>query len=230
LQAQKQLYGDGDERIARSLIILGSMYLALHKFAESEELLTRAVELRRKLYGEDHASYASALFTLSDVTSSIHGPEVAVPMYRQVLDIQQRRLVPGHYYIARTRHRLGQCLVRLKQWDEAEQLLRQAITEFNDKPKSLAVRGLFARRTLADCLIRQEKFEQAEIEVLDALQIAQAEFADVGEPAKVATSLARLYQSWGKADLAAEWKARTANPATAPAQEPAVPAMVSDES
>lgn len=208
IDAQRRLYGPDDARIAVTLLNLGAAYHSIRQFAQAEPPLLEALEMRRKLYGEDHPAYATVLYNLANVTRYTQGADLALRQFEQTLAIQERRLAPGHYETARTRLRVGQVLCHLERWEESERMLRKAIDELKEKPLSMALRTNEARRSLAQCLIRQQKFAQAEGVLLEAWHDAETRFKDGEEPSLVSASMLRVYEAWGKPDQAAQWRAR----------------------
>ena len=209
LAAQRQLYGNQDERLARTLVNLGAWHANLGKYEDAEAFILQALELRTRIYGDDHPAVATALYNLGNVARHLRGAEVAAEHYRRALAIQERRLVPSHYDTTRSRYRLGQMLYRQNKLAEAEQLFKQAMIDFRSKPPvNIAVRGNAAARSAAQCLIHQRKFEEAEALLLEAFQLAQTRFKDTAEATVLASSFVQLYEAWGKESQAIEWRSR----------------------
>nr|AQQ74896.1 hypothetical protein [uncultured bacterium] len=209
LAAQRQLYGPDDERSARTLVNLGALLADIGKHADAERFILQALEMRRRIYGDDHPAVASALYNLGNVSRRLHGFEVAEQHYRQALAIQERRLTPGHYETARCRYRLGQMLYRQNKFDEAETVFRQSMAEFDKQPHAhVAVRRNWAARYIAQLLILQRQFEEAEAVLLDAMHQAQTRFSNTDEPYHVAASFVQLYEAWGRDEQAIFWRAK----------------------
>jgi tetratricopeptide (TPR) repeat protein/predicted Ser/Thr protein kinase len=211
IDAQRRLYGQNDARITVTLLNLGSSYRAMGQPALAEPLLMETVSIRKNVYGEDHPAYATALYNLAHLTYETKGEEPALQQYRQALAIQERRLAPGHYETARTRIQMGRILYRLQHWEESERLLRQAMDDLKDKPLQMALRDYAARRHLVECLVRQRKFAEAEIVLLDALRDARTRHQAPDEVRSIATAFVRLYEAWGKTDQAQEWTSQLAD-------------------
>jgi tetratricopeptide (TPR) repeat protein len=211
LEAQRTLYGPEDERIARTLINMGAICIgSLQLYDEAEALMTEALETRRRLFGDDHPAVASALANLCGAVHYTKGVEAEVELLRGALEIQERRLVPGHYETARSRGALGVALLRLGRHAEADPLISQAIAELDDKPPGRAVRASGLRRHLAESLMQQERFAEAEAVLHEAMHRAQTRFAHTTEPNAIARRFVRLYDAWGRPEMAALWQARAA--------------------
>jgi tetratricopeptide (TPR) repeat protein len=211
IDAQRRLYGENDARITVTLLNLGSSYRAMGQHALAEPVLMETVSIRKNVYGEDHPAYATALYNLAHLTYDTHGEDAALPLYRQALAIQERRLAPGHYETARTRIQMGRVLYRLEHWEESERLLRQAMDDLKDKPLQMALRDYAARRHLVECLVRQQKFAEAEVVLLDALREARTRHQASDEIKSIATGLVRVYEAWGKAAQAHQWTRQLAD-------------------
>jgi tetratricopeptide (TPR) repeat protein len=133
----------------------------------------------------------------------------AETMYRAVLAVQEERLSPGHYLTARTRMRLGQTLMALESWDEAEVLLTQAVKDFSGKSGQLRDRVDWARHGLAEVLIQRQEFERAEtvlLETFRSVQDLKHEQTRATMLKRTTRLLVRLYEAWGRADKAEQWR------------------------
>ena len=207
LAAQRELYGEHHESLARTLINLGSVNMGLRRYKEAEASISQALEMRRRMYGEDHPGVATALYNLGSVYRSTKRPELAEQVYLQALAIQERRLVPGHYETARSKWRAGQAAYTLKKFDQAEALLRSAIEDFKTKPGYHGARANSARGSLVDMLIAQRRFEDAETVLFEALHDAEHLFKNAAQVAAMPAQFIRLYEAWGRDAEAAHWKA-----------------------
>jgi serine/threonine-protein kinase len=85
---------------AQMLDALGRVNDQLGRFDDAEQMLRRALELRRARFGNDHADVALTLKNLASVLSQKDRSEEALSTYREALAIQQRVLGPSHPDVA----------------------------------------------------------------------------------------------------------------------------------
>ncbi|MCD4748161.1 MAG: serine/threonine-protein kinase [Thermoanaerobaculales bacterium] len=89
--------------------------------------LGRALEIRRKLFGEDHPKVASTLINLSYVYEDMNQMEEAVEVGRRALDIRLKTLGPGHPTVLGSLLNVAGTLRRLGRPGEALELVDHAV-------------------------------------------------------------------------------------------------------
>ncbi|MDF5726005.1 MAG: tetratricopeptide repeat protein [Rhizonema sp. PD37] len=94
VELQKELGLDKD--LASSLNNLAYLYNSHGKYSEAEPLLVEALELRKRLLGEDHPDVATSLNNLASLYKSQGLYSEAEPLYLQALEIRERGLGANH--------------------------------------------------------------------------------------------------------------------------------------
>ena len=146
--------GDHD-RISSSMNTLAGIYMAGHQANEAEKLIVQAIE---------HADLANnpprkavLLGTASEIYHALTQEEKALDYAQQAYDLEQQlgRALPAAYRLDQK----ASALMGLKRYQEAEQVLRQAIPVMREQGDlhSLAI----ASNHLGTCLIWQKRNDEA---------------------------------------------------------------------
>ncbi|MFK7760432.1 MAG: tetratricopeptide repeat protein [Phycisphaerales bacterium] len=102
---------------------LGLTYLQIRDFMRAEENLLRASELFRSLEDGDHPDIAQSLTNLGQLREAEAKPAEAVIFKREALSMRERLAGPDSIHIPRSKMDLANTLVRLNEFEEAEELL-----------------------------------------------------------------------------------------------------------
>jgi tetratricopeptide (TPR) repeat protein len=117
VEAQKSLslavkeaekYGPADARLVTSLNKLAALYEEHGRYAESEPLYTRALNIDEKALGSSHLDVAADLCNLAEVLFEEHKYAQSEALFKRGLAIQEKTLGPSHPTVATTlRHLAG---------------------------------------------------------------------------------------------------------------------------
>ena len=109
---------------------LNNIAFSLHgegQYGEAELLFREAIEMNRKLLGNDHPDIAMALNNLAFVIRQKGDLQAAISMSRESLDTYRRTLGDEHPSVARGMSNLAMWLLEAKDYATAEPLLSQAL-------------------------------------------------------------------------------------------------------
>ena len=106
---------------------LGSLYQSLGRFATADELLARALERRRSLFGNDSAEVARNLVAVGVLRLEQGQFDEAERAVRAGLDMSRRHLAPTHPQISKALTALGQVLEQRGGYAEAVTVLEEAV-------------------------------------------------------------------------------------------------------
>ena len=115
--------------MATSLNNLANLYDSQGRYEEAEPLYQQALEVYRKLLGNEHPDVATSLDNLAGLYSLQGRYEEAEPLYRQALDMR-KRLGDEHLDVATSLNNLASLYDLQGCYEEAEPLYQQALETF----------------------------------------------------------------------------------------------------
>lgn len=155
-------HGPGSEDLATNVTALGLVRHEAGDLAEAEALYREGLELRRRLFGEDHSQVATSLFNLAAVMKDRGDLAGADAQYRQVLAIHRRLLGDPHEVVATDLNNLGTTLLARGRFGEAEALLRESLEIRVRLHGTESPRQALALHSLAQARRWQGRLEEAE--------------------------------------------------------------------
>jgi tetratricopeptide (TPR) repeat protein len=189
LAMSRKLLGDEHSDVATSLNDLARLLQVRGDYAAAEPMYREALTLYRKVLGNEHPYVAVSLNGLAVLLAAKGDYAAAEPLFREALAICERRLPASHINTFTVRSYLGQTLLKLHRWAEAEAELTQAWGVLEQNPRSPAKQ----KQAVLTCFC----------ELYDAWHAAEP---DAGHDAQAAEWRAKL----------AEWQATTQPAASQP--------------
>ncbi len=113
----------------RLLDTLGQGYRRLGLYEQSREILERALEVRRKTFGQDHPAVAESLDSLGLAFMDLDRLEKAEGLVRQALGIERRTFGEEHLAVAESLNSLGLILRRKGEVATAGPLFRESLAQ-----------------------------------------------------------------------------------------------------
>jgi len=134
----------------------------------------------------------------------------AVPLYRELLAAQSRKLTGDDPDRANTLTSLGQCLLKAGKPADAEPVFRECLA-IHDKKQPEDWRRFNTQSLLGGSLLGQQKYAEAEPLLLAGYEGLKQREAKIDAYFKVrlpeaAERLVQLYDTWGQKDKADEWR------------------------
>jgi len=192
-----------EEDFASTLNNLAYLYDSQGRYDQAEPLYLQALELRKRLLGEDHPDVAQSLNNLAGLYYSQGRYDQAEALDLQALELRKRLLGEDHPDVATSLNNLAGLYYSQGHYDQAEPLYLQALElrkrllgeEHPDVATSL--------NNLALLYYSQGRYDQAEPLLVQALELRKRllgqEHPDV---AHSLNNLAGLYYSQGQYDQA----------------------------
>jgi serine/threonine protein kinase/Tfp pilus assembly protein PilF len=205
LELVRNQRGDEDPFAAVYLNKLGDFMRRTGRFERAEALLGEALHIRRVQLGDRHAKVSESLMSLGLLAAERSDWEAARNHYEEALRIRIDLFRDRHPAIARSRYELGVALCQLKRFTEAEFQLRLAAEALRNATDAVASH-IKAERWLGVCLLRQERFDEAEPYLLAAYERSSAVTWGDAQARTSAERLIELYSAWGKPTEAAAWR------------------------
>ena len=112
---------------ARLMNTIGTVYMKLGLYEDSDPLLRRALELRKELLDEEDPQVAESLASLSGLLEQRGDFKEAEQIAVRSLEIRERTLPPDHPDIAASLHGLGLIYYRQVKLEEAESLYKRSL-------------------------------------------------------------------------------------------------------
>lgn len=167
-RAQADALRNDPQMQADMFAILGSVYQKLGRLHEAEPLLLKALDQRRRIFGENSQQAAESLVALGLLRKDEGRFPDAESLLRQAMTIQKQRLSHGHSEDGEhTSWALASVLNLAGQYREAETLLRQAVNDSAGKQPT--PQAALDRSELADTEFYLANFKEAEVLYREAL-------------------------------------------------------------
>jgi len=213
LSMNRKLFGEGHPSVTLSLVYLAIVLKKLGKYDEAEQLLRQELAQQRQLFGENY-SFLITMRNLAKLLQDKGSYREAGALYREAL-IRGRKLSgDAHQSVGWNLHDLAVLLYLEGQYAEAEKTERQAIDIFQKsfKPDQWWIRR--SRSHLGACLVKLNRYPEAEEQLLPAYAGLKATFGEQNEDTrKTVSHLIELYEAWGKPEKADPYRALShANP------------------
>jgi serine/threonine protein kinase/Tfp pilus assembly protein PilF len=209
------LFGMGD---------LANAYREAGRIADALGLYEEALERSKTKLGPDHRNTLRGMNNLANAYRDSGRLSEAVTLHEETLARRRAKLGPDHPDTVQSLENLGRCCLLACEPARAEPLLREALA--TREKKSPNDWGTFdIRSALGACLLRQEKYAEAEPLLIAGYTGLEARASKIPAPSKhrlpeAGAAILDLYQAWGKNDKAAEWKARLSAAAKTAPPEP----------
>ena len=208
LAIARKLLGEEHPNVAESL---NNLALVLHgkgNYEEAELLYRESLMMLRKLVGDEHPHVAVGLLNLALLLEAKGDFDRAEPLFRESLAMQRKLLGDEHPDVGQGLSDLGRFLVRKGDAAAGEPLHRAGcdILEKVLGPDHLKLAQ--CRIYYGECLTELAQYQQAERLLLAAHSVLKGNLGEDNEWTETAIShLVKLYESWGKPEKAAEYRA-----------------------
>jgi eukaryotic-like serine/threonine-protein kinase len=185
---------------ARLMETMGTVYRDLGLYPQAQAMLEKTLQLKRKIYGNDHLSVADTLLYLGIVYEDQGKYNEAASLFRQSLDIRSKKLKPDDPEVARSLNSLAIAYYDQGKYAEAEPLLERSLAI---KEKAGDSDNLDVVNTLINLGIlkrAQHKYEEAETISKRALALAEKRPGDERPDmtATIVNNLGSLYEDQGR--------------------------------
>jgi serine/threonine-protein kinase len=209
LDIQRRTLGDGHRDVGDSLNNLSLLYMDQGNFERGLATAQESVRVLLAALGVDNDLTCIARVNAARALTQLGRLEEAEREYRDVLRIRRRLLTPDHLHTASTLEALANVLNRRERYDEALALAQQANASYAKTMGADSWRIVANGRNVGSALTGLKRYPEAEKVLLESYRM----LADKRGPTHVTTRsaaarLATLYEAWGKAPQAADWRAR----------------------
>ncbi len=190
---------------------LAVAYRVSGRLPESIKLQEEALAMRREKLGPDHPKTQLSAGNLATAYMSAKRYADAEHILREQIESRRKTLPADHPTLSNSIGRLGLVLLAQKKFAEAEPCYREAVAAREKaEPDSW---GLFDYRArLGEVLLAQNKLEEAEPLLVQGYEGMVKRMSSSPE-ARTRVPYAfgeiiKLYETWGKKDVAEQWRAK----------------------
>jgi tetratricopeptide (TPR) repeat protein len=235
LEKRRRVLGDEHPDTLESITGVGCQLWSLGKLSEAEPYLREAMEKRRRVLGDEHPHTLISINNMGLLLQAqamlpeaepmrMHvrhsrGPDAqarlaeAEPYMREALKGLRRVLGDDHPHTIGRIHNLGSLLRDQGRLSEAEELFAETVRRARRALPGNWLIGKYLMRH-AQTLAALQRFEQAQVEMVEAQEILAAVLGPADARTNVSiTALAELYEAWHAAEpdkgndaKAAEWR------------------------
>ncbi|MBA3498078.1 MAG: tetratricopeptide repeat protein [Gemmatimonadales bacterium] len=198
------LFGPVHPQLASHLENLGFVYFTSGFYDSNTVLLKQALAMRRAVLADDNPAIGRSLFNVASTEYAQGNYAAAQPLFEEALVRMRRALGPEHTDVVWATASLGRNQALLGRKVEAERNLRWALN-VKDPDGRLGPQD-FARiaGAMVTLLVDGRRWAEAEPLALRVLAIRDSMGDTLAR--KAAAQLAVLYEGWGKADRAGEYR------------------------
>jgi len=212
LEVVRRVEGEEHPDTLTIMTILGLLYRGEGKFAQAEPLLLKVLEVRRRVMGPEHPDALVARYNLANLYRSEGKSTEAAALFTSVLESRRRVLGPSHPDTTAVMSLLGEVRLQQKEFDSAETLLRE-VRSGDEKTAAHTWRRYWSQSLLGASLAGRGKYAEAESLLVSGYRgmierAATIPFEDRLASREAGRRIVQLYESWGKPDQAAEWRAQ----------------------
>jgi CHAT domain-containing protein/tetratricopeptide (TPR) repeat protein len=192
--------GMGDQPIqAQNYAMLGDLYRFSGDYAAAETAHRKALAMRVKAFGNEHADVAASLVNLHHLYAAQGRYDEAETLLGDALAMRERLLKPDDPELAMTRVSLAKLYAARGRHDRAEPILREALALFQAKLGPTAPYTGVAINNLAQALMTLGRYGEAEPLFKTALDINEKVAGPASPLAATALSnLSELYRAQGR--------------------------------
>jgi len=212
VEAQRCIFGEESGPVLFSMNNLAVLLGAGGDVLGARQIMEQLVEINTRKYGPEDSRTLLVKFNLAHNYKRTKEYERAVTLAGEVLEARLRIFDDDSTEVANSRRLLGEICLDQGRPAEAVPLLSAALkslVQINGAADTMVINGV--RNTLARGLIALERFEEAEALLRESHDAAVRKHGPAhGAVRQRAGDLAALYDAWGREELAAEWRARSA--------------------
>ncbi|MFO0955909.1 MAG: serine/threonine-protein kinase [Isosphaeraceae bacterium] len=222
LTVSRAKLGTDHPNTLRTIDYLAMAYLKVGRAAAAIPLIEAKLRANEAKQGPDHPSTLNSRVLLALAYEQARRPEDAEPLIRQIVDRSRAKGPGGNPTLADALASLGLNLLAQRRWAEAEPVLRECL-ELREKAIPDDWRTANTRSMLGGSLLGQEKYAEAEPPLLEGREGLKSRAGTIPPPFRAlrlreaAERIVALYEAWGKAEQAAEWREKLKEDLSPPA-------------
>lgn len=207
LALQRTHLGETDRDTLVAALNLANLLRDQRRFEEAEPLYREQVEVFRELYGENNLDTLRAIENLAVFLKRAGRLDEAQPVYERSLAGFRRVLGEDHPGTLTSAYNFGTFLWSAGRRGEAITIFQEAarLAHASLSPGDAVQHAIHIR--LADLLMREERYEEAEDSLVSLLKGTQAALgSEHGQTLEIMSDLVALYERWGRPERAEQYR------------------------
>ncbi|MCC7054702.1 MAG: serine/threonine protein kinase [Gemmatimonadaceae bacterium] len=213
IEAARRAHGNDHPVMANALSVRAGALEALGRLDEAAATFRAAMDVKRRILGPEHVSYATTAANYSELLLQMKRYRDAATVAREVVALRGKPLEDTNLPLQSAMIYLGRALAQLDSTKAGIALIRDAR---GMRRRSLPVDHWLqaaADASLGEVLTAGGSFAEAESLLLGAEKALREGRGEENEQTQLArTRLVTLYQRWGKPAEATAWQAKIAAP------------------
>ncbi len=210
LDMRREILGERHPDIVNGLNGLGLLHLEMGELEEARSYVDEGLAMSVEILGERHTRTGGLLNSLGLIHLAREDAAAAEAALRRSVAIREETLGPLHRTTLNTNGNLAAALLSGGRAADAEALARHVVESEESIGLTDPVFVGAAKRTWGRALAELGRFEEAEVQLVAAHELQEAELgAEHAHTRRSTQALVDLYESWGRAEEAARWRALT---------------------
>jgi tetratricopeptide (TPR) repeat protein/tRNA A-37 threonylcarbamoyl transferase component Bud32 len=191
---------------------LAGAYANVGRLTESLALFEKALRLSKAARGEEHPDTLAMMDLVAGAYRANGRLREGLTLYEKTLELMKVKLGPDHPNTLNTMDSLAAAYYDAQQWSEAETTATECLG-FREKKKPADKWRFHTMSHLGAALAGQKHYSESEPLLIQGYEGLKADEATIpavfkGSVSEAAARIIRLYESWGKPELVATWKAK----------------------
>ena len=211
LAISESWYGKEHFKTGSNLTMLGRSLQMQLKLDEASDVLKRAVSIQEHVFGPVHPRVASAVNDLGAVALKRGNYDEAEAAFRRMRDIYTSVYGTKHYLLGIAISNIGSVYSARNDHKRAEPFYREAIAMYEATQGAQHMNTGIGRLKLGDALVGQERYAEAETELLAGYEILTKQTSpSVSWLKRARENLVKLYTVSNQPDKAKKFQAELA--------------------
>jgi tetratricopeptide (TPR) repeat protein len=188
---------------------LATLYVDKGQFSEAQALLLKALEVRRRVLGEEHPDTLFSINNLAMLYRTGGQLDKAEPLLLKALEVRRRVLGEEHPNTLNSMNNLAVLYRDQGQFEKAEKLIVKTIEVRRRVQGEEHPEALKSMMNLGSILVAKKAYAEAENQLISC-QAAMEKNTNAAPVLRqlVVSNLVKLYDAWNKPDEAEKWRAK----------------------
>lgn len=201
-----QIRGEYHDETAAGLGAVGALLIETDRLDEAELLYSRAQGIVKRLFGDEHVHGAALSSAIAEIAFRKGEYARSDSLYRRMERFFRDNYPKNHPRLAGPASGIGRNFMATNQPESAKTYLEEALLVRRNTLGNEHWQTGTSMTNLGECILSLGKYAEAESLLVDGFRTVSNQFGNSDKRTKrAASTLAKLYQGWGKPDQAAKY-------------------------